>query len=200
MSYECRYCGDKFEKLGHLGGHTNQCLKNPRHDDIISRLSKLQYKRENYTMNCKRCQKQYVVNITKNSYEKGKYTKYCSRYCANSRKHTKEENEKTSKSLQGRTCPRKGISRRKELIKILFEPNCFFCKFQPKEKGQWTVIHKKDGKEHKIPSSWNIKDLQMINPNDYVRLCGRCHVNVHWCMKYLKMNWKDIEDKYRTIE
>ena len=75
---------------------------------------------------------------------------------------------------------------------------CHFCNFKPEKKGQYTIIHRKDGKKHKLSGLWNIQDLKNMNPNEYICLCGRCHGGVHWCMKYLGMTWEEIEIKIKN--
>lgn len=54
--------------------------------------------------------------------------------------------------------------------------------------------HKKDGQPHSrnCEQTWQkIKD----NPEDWVRLCGRCHDSIHWIMKHFHLSWNEIKSK-----
>jgi hypothetical protein len=199
MIHKCRYCGKEYDTHYQLGGHVVNCILNPKRDERNLKLSKISTKRKIYNLTCKKCNKYYIVEITEKTYLKGDYNKYCSRICANSRKHTKEENEKISKSLKGRIPPNKGKSEKKRLMKEMFENKCKFCNFEATKKGQWTIIHRKDGKKHKSSREWNINDMKKINKDEYIRVCGRCHVGIHWCMKYLGMTWEEIEKRYSPV-
>lgn len=57
-------------------------------------------KKQTYIVNCKKCGKQFQVFITPNLFEKGKYTKHCSRSCANSRDWTYQNKLKVSISAK----------------------------------------------------------------------------------------------------
>ena len=52
-----------------------------------------------YTFNCQKCGKEYKLELTENEFNKGKYKKFCSRSCANSRIHSEETKQKISKSV-----------------------------------------------------------------------------------------------------
>ena len=200
MKYKCKYCGKEFDGCHQVGGHVVNCVKNPKAKETNKKRSLLATKRKTYKLNCKGCNKEYTVNVTENAYAKGDYNLYCSRGCANARKHTKAVREKISKKLTGRIRgprapqPRDGARKRiyNKLMKEIGS-SCFFCGYVPKQK-QWNLTHRKDGKKHKLFGAMNIKELQEINPKEYVRLCGRCHMAVHWCMKYLNMPWGEIEN------
>ena len=64
--------------------------------------------------------------------------------------------------------------------------NCFIC-------GNNTnvlVFHKKDGKKH--PNT-NVARLALAEPGKFVVLCRhQCHMSIHWCMKFLNLQWEDI--------
>lgn len=53
-----------------------------------------------YTFKCIKCGKEYTLELTDNCYNKGKYRKYCSRICANSRIHSDETKQKIKSSIQ----------------------------------------------------------------------------------------------------
>lgn len=58
--------------------------------------------KEKITINqiCPKCGKEFELTISKNNYNKGKYKKYCSRSCANSRQFTEESKKKKSDSIK----------------------------------------------------------------------------------------------------
>ena len=58
--------------------------------------------KEKITINqiCPKCSKEFELTISKNNYNKGKYKKYCSRSCANSRQFTEESKKKKSDSIK----------------------------------------------------------------------------------------------------
>lgn len=53
-----------------------------------------------YTFNCKKCGKEYSLELSENNYNKGKYRKFCCRSCANSRSLTDEIKQKIKLSVQ----------------------------------------------------------------------------------------------------
>ena len=50
-----------------------------------------------YKFHCKKCGKEYSLDISESKYKKGSYTKYCSISCRNS--HTVSDNTKKKKSI-----------------------------------------------------------------------------------------------------
>ena len=192
--YECKYCKKEFEDYHQVGGHTVSCTLNPKRNAINLKRSLSHTEKIEYAIKCKGCNKDCIVHATEKAYEKGDYNKYCSRGCANARKHTKAVREKISNSLRGRPNERRGKSMRKELREKLFGTECFFCTFERR-----TVLHKKDGKKHKPSKTWSIAELKKVNPDEYVLLCYRCHLKVHWCMKYLGMIWEEIEQRFASV-
>lgn len=57
-------------------------------------------------------------------------------------------------------------------------------------------LHKKDGLPHKCWSGMiNEEFEELIESNDYIKLCYECHKLVHGCMKLLNMTWSDIEER-----
>jgi very-short-patch-repair endonuclease len=75
-----------------MGGHSNVCSKNP------NRLKGVGEKIHR-SLKCSKCSSEYVVKITERSFQKGKYSKFCSNRCAKSRVQTKETKERISKTL-----------------------------------------------------------------------------------------------------
>jgi len=110
--YKCRFCKEEFEfeKVQQFAAHSSNCNCNP---NVISKTRAFKIsekltgrKRINgvlkleYILNCQKCNKEYVVKITEQAYNKKKYSKFCCRSCANSRIKTEESNLKTSNSLK----------------------------------------------------------------------------------------------------
>ena len=52
-----------------------------------------------YELVCPKCGKTFIRSIKLRDYQKGKYSKFCSRACANSRVVTDEHKEKTRQSI-----------------------------------------------------------------------------------------------------
>ncbi len=55
--------------------------------------------KKSYTFICKKCGKEYTLELTDSEYKNQKYKKYCSRSCANSRVMTEEVRLKISKTV-----------------------------------------------------------------------------------------------------
>ena len=101
--FYCEYC-DKvffFEKRTQPGAHKRNCLKNPKRFEILDKVRKsnpnLKQKKK---LNCQKCEKEYEILVTENNFLKGKYTKNCSRSCANAREWNDEKKEKVSKKIK----------------------------------------------------------------------------------------------------
>lgn len=75
---------------------------------------------------------------------------------------------------------KKAVFQRKQAIKSLGN-RCCIC---GRRKG--IALHRKDGKKHKTNAYLDV----LRGSNHYVVLCRPiCHIGVHFCMKYLKMDW-----------
>ena len=126
----CQYCGKECKSKMSLIKHELYCLNNPNHKsrDIFKQnainTNKIQTKRkiknsqkQEYKFICKNCGKEYSLFLTENEFNKGKYTKYCSKSCSNRRILTKEIKEKISNSLKGKNNFRKKQYKVKEVKK-----------------------------------------------------------------------------------
>lgn len=119
--YKCEYCGKEFEKLQSLSAHKGHCKLNPnnteeklkkRYKEISLKGSKtiienhkIKLQQEELTRKerkliCQRCGKEYILNLTNKEFENNKYSKFCSRSCANTRQHSEETKKKISKSIK----------------------------------------------------------------------------------------------------
>lgn len=96
---KCKWCEKdiEVENSRQFGGHVTNCLLN------IDRINRLELKRKNdydlYKLSCIKCNNTYELYLLKKHYTNGKYKKYCSRVCANSRIITEEHKLKTCMSL-----------------------------------------------------------------------------------------------------
>lgn len=108
--YKCKFCEKEFEfeKSQQFAAHVNNCMLNPdrnkRHKKTSLTLKgrKLNHiEKKERLVECKKCKKEFIVNITDKRFETGKYTKYCCRSCANSRVFSEESNLKKSIRMKG---------------------------------------------------------------------------------------------------
>lgn len=53
------------------------------------------------------------------------------------------------------------------------------------------VLHRKDGTPHKEDSSRLIV-IAIKNPEEWKRVCYRCHKGIHFCMKFFGWSWEEI--------
>lgn len=105
-----------------------------------------------YTFNCKKCGKEYSLELSENNYNKGKYRKFCCRSCANSRLLTDEIKQKIKSSVQ----------------QLVNENPELFKRYK-------TFVCKNCGKEFKT------SDLRNINGNTYCsNECKNEWLNHNW--------------------
>ena len=95
MIKECKYCKNEIEytNVQQFGAHISNCIKNPNKKSTKHKIFK-------YNLNCNKCNNLYTLELTENNFNKNKYTKYCSRSCANSRIITVKHKLKTSNTLK----------------------------------------------------------------------------------------------------
>jgi len=72
--------------------------------------------------------------------------------------------------------------KRNEEIDKVFGIKCFIC-----SSTKYLRLHKKDGTSHPTNLSWLKKVLE--NPDEWVKLCNRCHNGVHFCMEMFGWSW-----------
>lgn len=94
MNKECKYCKKniQYDIPQQLGNHISNCKENPNRKSNKHELLK-------YNFNCLKCCNEYKLELSLNNYNKGKYKKFCSRSCANSRIISEEQKETVSKKL-----------------------------------------------------------------------------------------------------
>lgn len=113
IMYKCEFCGKEFNNYQGLAGHKSHCKSNPNFDNdkykkrqnksLNQANKKLVETRKNnchnYKFICQKCGKEYELNLTEKAFNKGNYTKFCCRSCANSRIRTPEIKEKIKNGL-----------------------------------------------------------------------------------------------------
>lgn len=102
------------------------------------------------------------------------------------KKDSKEYYQKNKKKWQAYGGEHQRVCRQKVLD--LFGNICFFCGACPKRLS----FHEKFGKKHSSPSSY----LVLKNPDDWALVCYGHHKGVHFCMKFLGMEWEEIEARF----
>ena len=118
---KCQYCGKEFNNYQGLAGHKSHCKLNPNYDEekrkqrykeisqksgnTIKSINLLNKQKDELTRKerkliCQRCGKEYILNLTDKEFSKEKYSKYCSRSCANVRHHSEETKQKISRGVK----------------------------------------------------------------------------------------------------
>lgn len=103
MKKECIHCGKiiDYEKPQQFGAHITNCEKNPNLQKIREKASlNRKIDRLEYSFVCLKCGEKYQIILKKTDFEKGKYSKYCSRKCSNKKNHSDETKKKISNSIK----------------------------------------------------------------------------------------------------
>ena len=87
--------------------------------------------------------------------------------------------------------PRESI---RELRFALFGHECEVCG-RHKEKHK-LVLHRKDGEYHQRGSTWTIEFLRTAQIEEWVILCDRCHIGIHWFMDQFGLRWNKIKSYF----
>lgn len=109
----CKYCGKEFPNRS-LGGHVARCKLNPNYiktctNDRKNLLKGAETSAKNkkdktvllkFKQICPKCGKEFETECSESVYKRGKYKKFCSRKCANSRCFSEDTNKKKSNSLK----------------------------------------------------------------------------------------------------
>lgn len=100
--YNCKYCGKEYKTAASLGAHVSSCKLNPNYlinkekrkgNNISKEKMKVskelnnpyKFLKKERILYCEKCGKEYKLSLTDKEFDLGKYKKYCSRSCANSR-------------------------------------------------------------------------------------------------------------------
>ena len=175
-TYACKYCNKWWTTNQSRNGHQIHCTLNPKKKEL-----ELKVKQSNRGKCCKpisktwvskicnKCGKEYSVYITKESDFSGRYKKFCSLSCANSRQHSQQTKDKIGAKV-------KSVSKQKiksicevcgqEYFKSILTPNRKYCN---------TCITNRKSKQ----SSWHIKNCiqcgkQFVTHKINKSLCKGC--------------------------
>lgn len=109
---ECPYCHEHlYCNKRTYANHLRWCKSNPKYEEILNSTKRKcsennanKVDKKIYTFVCEVCGKEYQLELSENSYNKGKYKRTCSNECAKklTAKNTNkiEKNNKISKSLE----------------------------------------------------------------------------------------------------
>lgn len=96
--------------------------------EVRAKNNPYKYLHKNFTFQCKRCGKEYELDLTQQQYDSGKYSKFCSRSCANSRERSLESRKKTSKTFQEKKkCDRQVIIELEDRFITKYKCICCSC-------------------------------------------------------------------------
>lgn len=159
--YKCKFCGKEYLKPQSLAAHVSHCKLNPNKrtkksynykiglNKVLENLQEekqnnpYKYEIKEFTVNCKKCGKEYLIHTTEEKFDKGLYTKHCSRSCANSHIHSNDTKKKISNSLKNSDIIKEKVENN-NLIKI--ENNKHkICKYCGKE---FSIFSYREVKEH----------------------------------------------------
>jgi endogenous inhibitor of DNA gyrase (YacG/DUF329 family) len=102
----CRWCEEKFEDMGGriFSNHVRWCSKNPERNktDFRSIMEEVKAKKngkhKNFVVKCLTCETDFTVKEREKLFpQREKY--FCSRSCANTKKHSEETKKKIKKSV-----------------------------------------------------------------------------------------------------
>ncbi len=85
-----------------------------------------------------------------------------------------------------------------DLRRLLFGETCFHCGVHYREKT--LTVHRKDGRRHGRDILKRKKHLRVMNPDDWISLCQKCHRETHWAMHALSMDWEDLERMKQAVK
>lgn len=183
--YNCKYCNKEFEKPYQLAAHVSMCKLNPNYQENLEkrkikktkeqlqeeRIQRNPYKflKKERILKCKKCGKEYTLLLTDSQFDKGKYKKYCSRSCANSKQHSEETKRKISQNVKAAN-----------ILYIVTE--------ETKEKISKNMLGNQNAKKlikkEKIKKNNKIKKNIYLNINDIPKdICKYC--NKEFIPKYI---------------
>ena len=135
--YTCRFCKNifKFNIQQHFAQHCASCKDNPNiinntRSIKLTKQARLKNPITKYKFNCKKCNKEYELDLKLSDYNKNNYRVHCSRKCANGKIWT--DADKLKKSIAAKNSDkvkkanlllRKRVGRRPIIIKT----DCLFC-------------------------------------------------------------------------
>lgn len=196
--YKCKYCSKEFENPYQLAAHISMCKMNPKYKENLEKRkikkskkeiqenrinsNPYKYKYKERKLICKKCGKEYILVLTDKQFDESKYSKFCSRSCANSRQHSEETKKKISNrvknsekyqinnliALQKRNKGPLNLSLYYKTINDIPQDTCNLCKIKyiPKyvltEYGYKILSHTKFCSKDCL-SKWKSLNFQKIN-------------------------------------
>lgn len=225
---KCRYCGKQFSNNMQVGGHETFCYKNPSYQRNKQKVKSTRITSNPtnvYQLICNKCGKTYQLQLTVKTYQSGKYSKHCSRACANSRTWT--EQDKLKKSISSRSSKKVEIAKQNQRMpkKVVC---CIVCgisfqtkswenkKYCSKECSSNRVYSKqfRQNQSHntklayqqgrKIVSGGTTKWVQVITDNGVIKVQGTyqqrmCNVLSKMKRLGLILSWQYTPDRFKYI-
>jgi len=114
----------------------------------------------------------------------GNQTKFCSIVCK-SKHHFKPYKERGKRSIESsnRATVRAYRNKRERALSLLGK-RCYVC-----DRDIHLLCHKKDGIPHLSSKTYK---MVINNASDFVRVCMKCHIAIHWIMKHYGWTWEEI--------
>ena len=148
-----------------------------------------------YNLICQKCGKEYSLELTESQFLKGKYRHFCSKSCANTRKHSEETKQKISQSLTRNTnsdcfCKFCGKQLKNKNALVQHEIR---CKENPNKieccgnKGSYPKHTKKFLTSHVKLSNGDVLDItheQLLEYHDTQLTCEICGKTLDECIKW----------------
>ena len=146
-TYACKYCNKQWSTNQSRNGHQVHCPLNPKKKQIEQKIKQSNKGRSFKLISkhwvekiCPKCNKVYSVYITKESESLGRYKKFCSISCANSRKHSQQTKDKIGFSVKlaaeqkyDSVCERCGDS----YLKSIITKNRRYCNKCQNKQDSW---------------------------------------------------------------
>ena len=94
----------------------------------------------------------------------------------------KEKNKKYDKEWK---------EKQKSKALVALGNECIFCKSKKD-----LCCHNIFGRKH---GNGFIYSIVLKNPDEYIRLCHRCHIGIHFCMKHLSLDFNQIKSMAKVV-
>ena len=100
MIRHCKFCNEDIEVVSYqqFGYHVSHCSCNPNSQHLSRKISKTKTTSKDRVLMCAKCGNEYTLTLTDYIYDSGKYTKHCSRSCANGKIHSDETRSKIKRA------------------------------------------------------------------------------------------------------
>lgn len=110
---------------------------------------------------------------------------------ARNKKHTRKYDAQPWRRANHRAYIKKQYNEMRAELFLTIGKQCVFCKHSGR-----IYFHEIHGKPHL--ANMNGLTYMRKHADDFVPLCYNCHKAVHWCMKFLQMEWKEIFYTFMT--